>query len=46
MSIYEIKKIRSAWYVLRNGEAFAAFSSKKVAEAAMKQYIEFEKEKI
>lgn len=45
MSTYEVKKIRSTWYVIKNGEAFATFSSKKVAENAMKQYIEFEKER-
>ena len=44
MAIYELKKTKTTWYVMRNGEAWCGFNTKKAAVAAMEKGIKFEKE--
>ena len=37
---FEILHVNKTWYVMKNGEAYAGFSTKKVAVRAMNGYAE------
>jgi len=37
---YELFKTGNTWYVMKNGEAYAGFTTKKVAVRAMLGYVE------